>query len=142
MALITLIGEKLAIEGMEFVYLGPNNECKNCKLKTVCFNLKPGRNYKITNVRDKKHTCNVHEGNAVIVELSELPVIAAVTKKLSEGTKTKVERQECKNIGCNSFEICTTSTIQKGKNYTIKKTFGKIECPAGYELYKVELLDQ
>lgn len=141
MVLITLIGEKLAVEGMEFMYLGSNSECKNCKLKTVCFNLKPGRNYTITNIRDKKHNCNVHEGNAVIVEVSELPFIATVTKKLSEGTKTTVERQECKNIGCSFFEICTTSALQKDKTYVIKKTFGKIECPADHELYKVELMD-
>ena len=50
MPLVTLIGEKLAIEDAEFTYLGPQNDCRNCKLKTVCFNLKPGRRYKITTV--------------------------------------------------------------------------------------------
>ena len=68
MTLVTLVGERLANEDEEFVYLGPNNECKNCKLKTVCFNLKPGRQYKITNVREKQHNCNVHEGNVVVVQ--------------------------------------------------------------------------
>ena len=55
MVLVTLVGERLANEDEEFVYLGPNNECKNCKLKTVCFNLKPGRQYKIIKVREKQH---------------------------------------------------------------------------------------
>ncbi len=40
MTLVTLIGEKIAEEDMEFTYIGPNNDCRNCKLKTVCFNLK------------------------------------------------------------------------------------------------------
>jgi uncharacterized protein (UPF0179 family) len=71
MALVTLIGEKIAEENMEFVYIGPNNDCRNCKLKNVCFNLKVGRRYKITNVRDKKHSCNVHEGPAVVVEVKQ-----------------------------------------------------------------------
>ena len=141
MVLITLIGEKLAVEGMEFTYLGSISECKNCRLKTVCFHLKPGRNYTITNIRDKKHSCNVHEGNAVIVEVNELPFIAAVTKKISEGTEITVERQKCDNIRCSFFEICTNKDLQKSKNYTIKKTFGEIECPLGHELYKVELTD-
>jgi len=141
LVLITLIGEKLAVEGLEFTYLGSNSECKNCRLKAVCFHLKPGRNYTITNIRDKKHSCNVHEGNAVIIEVRELPFIAAVTKEVSESAKTTVERQKCKNIRCEFFNICTNRTLQKKKNYTIKKTFGKIECPLGYELYKVELTD-
>ena len=141
MVLITLIGEKLAMEGLEFTYIGSNSECKNCRLKTVCFHLKPGRNYTITNIRDKKHPCNVHEGNAVIIEVNELPFIAAVTKEVAEGTKTTVERQKCKNITCEFFNVCTNRILQKKKNYTIKKTFGKIECPLDHELYKVELTD-
>ena len=73
MPFVTLIGEKLAIEGDEFIYLGSNNGCRNCKLKTVCFNLKPGSAYKITKIRDKRHSCNVHYGNVVAVEVQELP---------------------------------------------------------------------
>ena len=141
MAFVTLIGEKLAIGGGEFTYLGANNECRNCKLKTVCFNLKPGRRYKITKVRDKQHNCNIHEGNVVVVEVSEMPFFASVNKKLSEGAKTKVDKKECKNIGCESFKICTNIALQKGKTYTIKKAYEKIDCPAGFELYKVELSD-
>jgi len=93
MTLVTLIGEKIAKEEDEFTYLGPANDCKNCKLKTVCFNLKPGRRYKIIKVRDKKHTCNTHEGNASVVEVSELPIIAAIDKKLSEGSITQIEKK-------------------------------------------------
>ena len=37
MPLVTLIGEKLAKKDFEFIYLGPINDCRNCKLKTVCF---------------------------------------------------------------------------------------------------------
>ncbi|UCB58450.1 MAG: UPF0179 family protein [Thermoplasmatales archaeon] len=72
MPFVTLIGEKLAIEGDEFKYLGTNNGCRKCKLKTVCFNLKPGSTYKITKIRDKQHKCNVHDGNVVAVEVQEL----------------------------------------------------------------------
>lgn len=47
MVLVTLIGEDLAVEGGEFTYMGSSNECRSCQLKTVCFNLKPGRRYRI-----------------------------------------------------------------------------------------------
>ncbi|UCF13054.1 MAG: UPF0179 family protein [Thermoplasmatales archaeon] len=141
MALVTLIGERLADEDEEFIYLGPNNECKNCKLKTVCFNLKPTRQYKITKVREKQHNCSVHEGNVVIVEVSELPIVTSIDKKLSERTKITVDKKECKNIGCDYFDICTNKAVQEGKTYTVKKVYEKIECPEGYELYKIELTD-
>ena len=73
MVLVTLVGEQLAVEGEEFTYLGSNNECRNCQLKTVCFNLKPGRKYRITKLRDKHHDCNIHEGKVIVVEVEELP---------------------------------------------------------------------
>jgi hypothetical protein len=141
MALVTLIGEKLAKEGEEFIYLGPNNECRNCKLKTVCFNLKPKRQYRITKIREKQHNCGLHEGKVVVIEVSEIPFTAAINKKLSEGTRTKVDKKECKNIGCINFETCTNIAVQKGKTYTVKKVFEKIDCPRNYELYRAELTD-
>ena len=142
MPLVTLIGEKLASEGKKFIYLGPINECRNCKLKTVCFNLKKGRYYEITKIRDKQHSCNVHEGNVVVVEVKEMPLITSIDEKLSEGTVTTIEKKECKNIGCPYIELCNNRALQKDKKYKIKKIYEKIECPIGYELIKAELTDE
>ena len=138
MPLVTLIGEKQANKEKEFCYLGPNNECRNCKLKTVCFNLKIGRKYKITNVRDKRHNCNVHEGTVVVVEVQEMPIITSIDKKLSKGSKIKIDKKECQNIGCKYYEICSIN-ILKDKEYKITKTYESIECPIGYKLQKAEL---
>jgi len=141
MPLVTLIGEKLAKEENEFTYLGPNNECKNCKLKTVCFNLKPGRRYKITNVRDKRHNCNVHEGTAAVVEVQEIPIITAIDKELSEGSVAKIEDKKCKSIGCVNYELCSV-VLQKDKKYKITKIYESIDCPIGYKLQKAELSEE
>jgi len=141
MPMVTLIGEKLAVEEAEFTYLGPNNECRNCKLKTVCFNLKTGRKYKITNVRDKRHSCNVHEGTTVVVEVKEMPILTAIDKNLSEGSNTKIDDKECRNIGCINYELCSVS-LQKDKIYKITKTYEILECPIGYDLQKVELVEE
>ena len=138
MTLITLIGEKIAEEGNEFTYVGPNNDCRNCKLKTVCFNLKVGRKYKITKLRDKKHSCNVHEGPAVVVEVEEQPIITAVDKKYSEGEKTTINRKPCESIGCDYYDICKIS-LNKDKNYEIVKNIEEIICPLGKKIQKVEL---
>ena len=72
MPLVTLIGEKLAVENKEFIFLGPQSDCKNCKLKTVCFNLKQGGRYQILKVREKRHSCNVHEGCVAVVEVKKV----------------------------------------------------------------------
>jgi hypothetical protein len=141
MVLVTLVGEQLAVEGQEFVYLGSNSECRNCQLKTVCFNLKPGRNYRIIKLRDKFHDCNIHEGKVIVVEVEELPLTVAITKESSEGTSATIEKKDCKNIGCDSFEICTTTALQNGKTYTVKKVYEKLACPKNYELYKVDVSD-
>jgi len=141
MTLITLIGEKLAKQNEEFIYLGPNNECRNCKLKTVCFNLQQGREYKINKVRDKQHSCNIHEGNVVVVEVNPLPIIASIDKKESEGSKIKINKIECENIGCDNYQLCLNRAIQRDKTYKIKKIHEKIDCPEDFELYKVELSD-
>jgi len=140
MPLVTLIGEKLAEKDKEFIYLGPNNECRNCKLKTVCFNLKPNRHYKITEVRNKKHNCNVFEGGVVVVEVQELPIVTTIDKKLSKGSKTKIEKKDCKSIGCPFYDLCTNKAVQKDKKYKITKIYKEnIDCPMGYNLQKAEL---
>jgi uncharacterized protein len=139
MVLVTLVGEQLAVEGQEFIYLGSNSECRNCQLKTVCFNLKPGRHYRITKLREKFHDCNIHEGKVIVVEVEELPLTVAVTNVPPEGATTTIEKKDCKNIGCESFEICTTTALQNGKTYTVKKVYEKLTCPKNYELFKVDV---
>ena len=139
MPLVTLIGEKLAKKNNEFIYLGPNNECRNCKLKTVCFNLKKGRKYRIINIRDKRHNCSVHEGNVAVVEIQELPIVTTADRKIMEGTKQKLEPKNCIHIGCNYYDLCNNPAIQKDKECKIEKTLGEINCPIGRELQKVEI---
>jgi uncharacterized protein (UPF0179 family) len=140
MAQVTLIGQKLAEKDKEFIYLGPNNDCRHCKLKTVCFNLKPNRHYKIIKVRDKKHNCDVFEDGAVVVEVKELPIVTSIDKKLSIGSKTTIEKRKCKSIGCLYFDLCNKKALKKEKKYKINRILDKsIDCPMGYNLQKVEL---
>jgi uncharacterized protein (UPF0179 family) len=141
MALVTLIGERLAKKDLEFIYIGPNNDCKNCKLKTVCFNLKENKRYKINKVRDKKHNCKIHEGTATVVEVEELPILTAIDKKYSEGAKSKIEKKDCNNIGCENYRYCRVK-LQKEKTYEIKKIQGDIKCPLGYKLQKAEIKEE
>jgi hypothetical protein len=137
--MVTLIGEKIAEEGVEFVYLGPSKDCRSCKLKTVCFNLKQGRHYRITKVREKRHACSLHDGNAAVIEVQELPILTTVDKKIDEGYTAKIEEKACQNIGCPHYPLCHNVAIQKNKNYKIIKVYDSIYCPQGYELKKAEV---
>ena len=140
MPLVTLIGEKLAKIDEEFIYLGPQNDCRNCKLKTVCFNLKQGRHYKITNIRDKRHNCNVHEGSAAVVEVQELPIYTSIDKKLSEGDTTKIDKEKCKSIGCPNYDLCDI-VLRKDKKYKIVTIYEDVDCPMGLNLKRAELVE-
>jgi len=142
MALITLIGEHLAVTGGTFQFLGPNNECKNCKLKTVCFNLKPWRDYEIVSVRDNRHGCTIHEGFVVPVEVKELPILTAVDSTLLEGSITTIDKKNCKHIGCPGFDLCTTPAVQKDKTYCIQKIYEPLDCPKGFLLQKAEITEE
>jgi uncharacterized protein (UPF0179 family) len=141
MPLVTLIGEKLARKETEFIYIGPNNECRNCKLKTVCFNLKIGRKYIITDIREKRHNCNNHEGTVAVVEVQEMPIVTSIGKELSEGAKTKINRKKCRSIGCTNYELCNIS-INEDKNFVVKKVYESIDCPIGYKLQKAEISEE
>lgn len=55
MAVVTLTGERLAKEGAEFVFLGPQPGCKDCKLKGPCLHLVVGQRYLIQGVRPIPH---------------------------------------------------------------------------------------
>lgn len=141
MPLVTLIGQALAKEGNEFIYCGPTPDCRNCKLKTVCFNLKTGRWYRITKVRNKQHTCTVHEGNVAVVEVEEMSITAAIPKKLSQGTTAQIDTVDCNHVGCPHYTLCHNRALQSTKKYKIIKIHETLDCQKGEALCRAELSD-
>jgi len=141
MAPVTLLGTHLGKKDQVFVYLGPLNDCKNCKLKSVCFNLKPGRSYVVTNVREKHHDCSVHEGDVVVVEVDELPLEAAIDRTLSKGDSTTIKTLRCQHIGCPHYELCTNPGLTEGKTYRIVSTDESIDCFQEMQLKKAQITE-
>ena len=137
--MITLIGKELAKEGLEFQYLGPLLECRNCKLKNVCFNLDEGKWYRIVGVRDKEHDCKVHDGGKVVtVEVEELPVPLAVgAKGVVEGETLTFKSINCKEYGCEYYELCHPLGLREGTKIKIEKIVEDIKCPKNKSLKKV-----
>ena len=136
---VTLIGSLQAKKGYEFIFYGPLQECKNCKLTHICYNLKPYNTYQIQKVRNKKHNCSIHEGSAVVVEVIRKPIITAIDKKYSKGSKTTINKIQCEEKLCPYHKFCTTPAVKPDVKYKINKILEEINCPKNKSIQKVEI---
>jgi len=140
MVLITLIGEAQAKVGNRFYYLGPLTECKDCRLKGVCFNLEPGHLYEVMGLRDAQHDCEIHESKVRAVEVNKIPVSAAIqNKKAIEGSVITFEAAKCDNIGCENYVYCCPYGIREGARFSISEVIGDIDCLIGEKKALVKL---
>jgi len=141
MVLVTVVGERQCKKGFEFVFSGPLAECRECKVKTVCFHLEPNRLYRVTEVREVHHECNVHEEGVRVVEVEKLPTKTALnTKAAVEGSMVTFEETDCELIGCPNYRICRPVGAAEGMRFRIASVEGEIECQRGRNL-RVVLLD-
>jgi len=139
MAIITLVGEKLAKPGMEFIYYGPAEPCKTCKLAGVCVgNLEPGRRYKILRVRSMpSHYCPLHEGKARVVEVVEPSIEVAVEPRLAiPGSVIRLRFEECNDE--EKADIFRPEGLFEGDSVKIIEVTGEVECNGKtYRIVKV-----
>jgi hypothetical protein len=142
MVLVTVVGEQQCRKGFEFVFGGPLADCRDCKVKNVCFHLEPNRWYRVTEVRDVHHECKIHEGGVRVVEVEKLPTKAAIpTRSAIEGTMLTFEETDCDRIGCPNFRICRPYGALEGTRFRVTAVKSDdLECPIGRSL-KVVLLD-
>lgn len=134
MAKVTLIGRQLAEKDNEFTYLGPLEDCKNCKLSHICFNLKPYHPYKILKVRKKRHACTVHQNNVVVVEVEKQPITVAINKKHTKGSTTIIDKIQCDQKLCKHYTKCVTPALKADQKYKIISTKDNIQCPKNKSL--------
>jgi Uncharacterized protein conserved in archaea len=140
MVMITLIGEAQARIGNRFYYIGPLTECKECKLKGVCFNLEPGHLYEVKGLRDAEHDCAIHESKARVVEVEKVPIPLAVNgKKAIEGSKITFETMKCDSIGCENYGFCHPWGIKDGMKLSVSDIIGDLDCPKGEKRVLVKL---
>lgn len=142
MTSITIIGEKLANKDEEFIFIGPQNDCKNCKLKNICFNLKQYHQYKITSVRDKRHSCSVHAGDAIVVEVDEQPIETTIEKKYTKGSVITYETKECNEKLCLYYDLCINKALEPDKKYLITDILDDIPCSKGETIQRVTLKEK
>ncbi len=141
MALITLIGEESAKAGMEFYFLGPLAECKDCRLKGVCFNLEQGSRYRVSEVRGQRHQCAASEGNVVATVVEKVSGPYAVPKKgAMEGVTLTYSERECGMISCPNYGRCHVPGKAEGQKFTVVKLGKPMECPKGEDLVEAEII--
>lgn len=140
MVVVTLIGEQFAKPGKTFVFKGPITDCRDCKLKGICFNLDAGCRYTIKEVRNVHHECRIHEGGVRAAEVEKLPISGAVPKKYAlEGSTLSYNPIECGHIGCENYRLCNPVGVCKGMRFKIASTNEELECSAGQRMVKVTL---
>lgn len=130
MPLITLVGETMAHAGNRFYFLGPQSECRECKLKTVCLNLEQGRQYEVVKVRDTHHDCEYHEDGVRAVEIKKVPSMVVLSKKVAiEGSIITFEENDCNMMSCENYRYCHPIGIKTGDKLTVNQNIENVDCP-------------
>jgi hypothetical protein len=140
--MITLIGKDLAQKGVEFVYLGPVEECENCRFKSSCVDsLELNRKYVVTDVKDSEQKCPVHSQNIVIpveIERAHIDVLTN-SKNIFEGSTFTYDAPQCDEY-CEFHDLCfPDGLIENDKCIVIKNQGKHKECKKGYNLNKLTL---
>lgn len=142
MAKISLIGLDLAKQDLEFTFVTPLVGCAECRIKNVCFNLEPGKTYRVSKVRDKVHPCTVFNHDKVAtVEVEEVDekVNLQYGRRVQEGSKVTLKSMKCDHYTCPHIETCNLMHKREGVKATISKLEGKLDCPKGYDMRSVSV---
>jgi len=140
--MITLIGNSLAIEGLEFMHYGPAPACDKCRFKNTCIDtLEEGRMYRITQVKNTQHPCAVHEGGKVkVVKVVKANINALIDSKIAfEGSNIVFTPPRC-DEECDQKLLCTPAGLYENDRCKIIKNIGKkVQCAKGFDLNQVSL---
>ena len=142
MALLTLVPDALAARGYRFTFAGPNlgEECAGCPFQKLCFGLEPGRSYEVKSVRSVAHPCALHDsGKARVVVVEERPFAATIERHHLRGTAAPWTAPPCRKPSCKNWALCHPVGHTPGARHAIVEQKGAVECPAGYDLERVEL---
>ena len=125
MSQITLIGERLAAVGTEFVYGGESTACEGCPYRGQCLNLVEGRRYRVTGERDSGTLeCAVHDTGVTAVEVEPAPVLANVPANAAyAGSKAELAGS-CPYTECPSHEYCEPAGVEFGEERQITEVVG------------------
>ena len=141
--MITLIGKDLAKEGQEFVFLGPADDCENCRFKSSCIGkLELNRKYVVKEVKENEQKCPIHAEGTVIpveVELAQIDLLTS-SKNIFEGSTFTYNAPDC-DENCDFHDLCFPDGLIENDKCIVLDNGGKHkeECKKGYRLNKLTL---
>ena len=126
MSQVTLVGDRLAEVGQEFVYQGEAPGCSGCPYRGQCLNLTEGVRYRVTTVRDGQLLdCAVHDRGVRAVEVEPAPVRANVPNRTAfAGSKASLAGP-CPYTECPSHELCVPEGADFDQEYRIDEVLGE-----------------
>ncbi len=141
---VTLIGERQARVGFRFFFEGTADLCAECKVRKVCLgNLEPGRLYEVYKVSKKRFPCVLHSEDAVLVEVKEPPVEAAVQARIAvDNALMTYVKSDCVNAACEYWEKCFPAGLVGGDRCKVLGVKGSLMCPLKAQLLLVSLQRQ
>ncbi len=135
MVQITLVGERQAHVGHEFIYRGPQPECTPCKVRAACLNQDSGHRYRITRVRNVAHACLLNEERARVVEVEAVPPDCSLPARSAvEGAVLAYEKIVCANGACPNYALCHPIGIDPGMRIRVLEVGTELACPLGYSI--------
>lgn len=130
---VTIVGSVYSRPGTQFVYYGRTGPCESCSIARVCHNLEPGRRYEVTAIRAATHSCPVHYGGAVTVDVIESPIeIRLPPDQVRKNTTIILKGTEC-DEACENWASCHPVGVVEGQKYIITEVLGDepVACRVG-----------
>jgi uncharacterized protein (UPF0179 family) len=123
---VTLVGERLATPGREFVFEGEAPGCEGCPYRSQCLGLTEGARYRVTAVRENARTldCALHDVGvrAVEVEPASVPVNVA-SRGAYAGSRASLAG-DCPHTDCPSHQYCVPDGAEFDREYRITEVLG------------------
>ncbi len=139
-AQVTLVGERQAAVGHEFIYRGPQPACRPCKVKAACLNQEVGERYRILRVRDVSHPCLLNEEQVRVVEVEPQPPECSLPLRVAVGGSTLTyQGLVCSHAACPNFRVCHPVGIEPGARIKVISVGRTLDCPLGYEIASAEV---
>ena len=139
--IVTLIGSGQAKPGTVFIHKGPGSKCVDCEYFRVCVqNIESGRVYEIAGVRDKFLPCKQYETEMRVVEVTDAKIPSSLpTKQAMPGAIVVFQALECRNEGCESYEMCFPLGLKAGDRCEVLEVTETFQCSLGASRKKVVL---
>ena len=140
MVQITLVGERQAQVGHEFIYRGAQPECTPCKVRGACLNQDVGRRYRITRIRDITHPCLLNEERARVVEVEPVPPDCSLSSRAAvEGAILAYEKIVCANAACPNYRLCHPIGIEPATRIRVVEVGPQLDCPLSYSIVSAKV---